>query len=90
MVRVREDDRSAVVRETTPGTHQIIRARCDRQTITFYVALVDTAVDFAAWLTRGGYRVEMFDGVPDAYPRTPSEEDAAEALEQLYVRSLPR
>jgi hypothetical protein len=69
-------------------TVQIIKARSDEQTITFYAPTVDAAVEFASWLTDKGYATEIMDGVPAAHPRTPSETLAADALTQMYARSL--
>lgn len=69
---------------------QIIKARSDEQTVTFYAPTVDAAVEFASWLTGKGYATEIMDGVPAAHPRTPEEEKLADALSQMYARSLIR
>jgi hypothetical protein len=58
------------------------------QVARVYVACTDTAIDFADWLTRRGYRVAMRDGVPAEHPRTPREAQAADALAEMFARSL--
>lgn len=57
-------------------------------TTVIYVACPDRAADMGVWLMERGWEVQLEDGDPAAFPRTPREVEAAEILTRLYAEAL--